>query len=234
MIYIVGKEKRNLKRDKTMEKLKITVGTGKLEDVRSLNTSPLHNSFCMKMAKGNTVCAKCYSIQSLKTYRKGCDKAWSRNGDILTEKVYPADEMPFLNDAIFRIHSHGELINDIHLENIYNLARRNPQTNISIFTKRKDLVAKVKDKPENVILIYSNPVMDRVMETPPNGFHKVFNVVTKREGNNVNCGSRKCADCQICYKFKSPDCVVELEKSEQLKEKRAAKKAAREKAMEVA
>ena len=217
-----------------MEKLKITVGTGKLEDVRSLNTSPLSNSFCMKMSKGNSVCSKCYSIKSLKTYRKGCDKAWDRNGDILTEKVYPVEEMPFLNDAIFRIHSHGELINETHLENVYNLARRNPQTTISIFTKRKDLVAKVKDRPENVILVYSNPVMDRVMETPPPNFHKVFNVVTQREGNNVNCGARKCANCQICYKFNSPDVVVELEKNEQAKEKRAAKKAAREKEKEVA
>jgi hypothetical protein len=127
-----------------MEKLKITVGTGKLENLRSLNTSPLSNDFCMVMAESNTICSKCYSIDSLRTYRKGCDKAWGHNGEVLTKQVYEDSEMPFLNDAIFRIHSHGELIDMTHLRNVFALARRNPQTTFSLFTKRKDLVKQLE------------------------------------------------------------------------------------------
>jgi hypothetical protein len=218
-----------------MEKLKITEGTGKLEYIRSLNTSPLNNDFCMVMAKSNTVCSKCYSIDSLRTYRKGCDKAWARNGDILTQEVYEDGDMPFLNDAIFRIHSHGELIDMTHLQNIFALARRNPQTTFSLFTKRKDLVKQLEEGaiPDNVVMVYSNAVMDRVMEEPPHGFHKTFNVVTSREVHKINCGARKCAECQVCYKFDTASVIVELEKSEQKKEAKAARKAEREAAKEV-
>lgn len=213
-----------------MEKLKITNGTGKLENIRSLNTSPLQNNFCLVMAESNTVCSKCYSIQSLKTYRKGCDKAWGRNGDILTAEVYGDEEMPFLNDAIFRIHSHGEVIDMTHMRNILALARRNPQTTFSFFTKRKDLVKQLEEGevPDNVVMIYSNAVLDRVMQEPPAGFHKTFNVVTSRDTHKINCGARKCVECQACYKFDTASVIVELEKSEQKKEAKAARKAERE------
>lgn len=213
-----------------MDKLKITEGTGKLQDIRSLNTSPLQNDFCMIMANSNCICSKCYSIDSLRTYRKGCDKAWARNGEILTAEVYPESELPFLNDAIFRIHSHGEVIDMTHLRNILGLARRNPQTTFSFFTKRKDLVKQLEDGeiPENVVMVYSNAVMDRVMQEPPPRFHKTFNVVTSSEVAPINCGARSCATCQVCYKFNTAKVIVELEKGEQKKEAKEAKRASKE------
>ncbi len=191
-----------------MEKLKITKGAGKMEDIQSINSNPLDNKFCNAMAQGNTVCAACYSRKSLKGYRKGCGPAWGHNGRVLSEKEHKVADFPRLNASIFRVHSHGEIINRTHARNLFRFARRNPQTIFGFWTKRKDLV-KGMHKPKNVVMIYSNPVIDQIVTKPPAGFHKVFNVVSKESDAEINCGGRKCIECQRCYSFDTTKVIVE-------------------------
>jgi formate hydrogenlyase subunit 6/NADH:ubiquinone oxidoreductase subunit I len=60
-----------------------------------------------------------------------------------------------------------------------------------------------------MILVYSNPKIDRVMRKPPRGFHRVFNNVTTKYRGDANCTGQKCIDCQLCYKFDTASVIVE-------------------------
>lgn len=196
-----------------MEKLKISKGAGKMEGICSMNSNPLENDFCQKMAKTDTICKACYSRKSLKSYRKGCGPAWSHNGRVLSEKDHEVSDMPRVNAKIFRVHSHGELINRKHARNLYRLALRNPGVIFGFWTKRRDIVRNCgMEKPANVVLIYSNPKLDRVMKKVPKGFDKVFNVVSSEEVAEINCGARSCMDCQRCYSFDTTAVIVEKKK----------------------
>ena len=79
--------------------------------------------------------------------------------------------------------------------------------------KRADLVRKLgeRSRPENLILVYSNPRIDRVRALPPPGFQKVFNNTT-RQDHRDNCTGRKCLDCLNCYQGSGPVSIVEIVK----------------------
>jgi hypothetical protein len=89
------------------------------------------------------------------------------------------------------------------LQNLHNIALHNPHCSFALWTKRKDLIRqfyKTHDKPANLILIYSNPIIDRVMTTPPPLFDRTFNNVSKDSAIDQNCTGQKCSDCLACYK----------------------------------
>ena len=73
-------------------------------------------------------------------------------------------------------------------------------TTFTLWTKRKNIVNKVlgkRRKPKNLILIYSNPHVDKLDVDLPKHFDKVFNNVSKHT-DEVNC-SKKCLECMMCY-----------------------------------
>ena len=80
-------------------------------------------------------------------------------------------------------------------------------------TKRKDLVKKImklRDKPKNLILIYSNPNKSAIMYDIPEHFDKTFNNVLEKENvEEQNCTGQKCKDCLACYKFNDTNVIVE-------------------------
>ena len=193
--------------------LKESKMTGKLEGIPALNTNTLTNDFCSKMRKTATICNKCYSASMLEGMRKSCVPSWQRNSDILAQAI-PVDNLPTINAHSFRFHGHGELINYAHLENFMNISRKNPDTHFALWTKRTGFVRKWlknNDVLDNVIFIYSNPRTDRVMDTPPEGFEKVFNSVyddTVSEGQTP-CTGQKCRDCMACYRHNEHTVIVE-------------------------
>ena len=186
--------------------LKISNMTGKLKGLRALNTNTLSNEFCMKMynsGKDNVICTKCYSAEMLQGMRKNCIPAWQMNSDTLSDGLIPQHMLPTILDAFFRISGHGEIINATMVENIHNIVMHNPHCTFAWWTKRKDLInafyAK-HDKPENLILIFSNPRIDSVMSNPPKHFDRTFNNVSKDSDVAQNCTGQKCVDCMLCYK----------------------------------
>jgi len=183
---------------------------GKMRGMISLNTSPQVNPYCQKMSKNkNLVCSKCYSIRIEKLRaRGGIVKSWERNGEILSKDIIPIEYLPKFSKPIVRLHAHGELINETHYINFINLAEYNPQTTFVLWTKRKDLI-KYKP-PGNLILIYSNPVINKVITTLPKYFSKVFNVVDKKHAKsyNINC-KRHCVQCLLCYTYNNTSIITE-------------------------
>jgi len=186
--------------------MRISNGSGKLQDIRSLNTNTLTNEFCISMYNSSAddiICRKCYSMNMLNGLRKNCAPSWQENSDILSGGLIPPHMLPTILDAFFRFSSHGELINMTMLENFHNITLHNPHCSFALWTKRKNFIRKFysqNKKPANLILIYSNPRIDAVMNQPPEFFDRTFNNVSKGSDVAQNCTGQKCRDCLLCYK----------------------------------
>ena len=193
--------------------INISQGSGKMDSIKSINTNTLTNEFCIKQNKNkNSICGICFSMNSLKTFRKSCAPSWQHNSDLLSNVTIQTELLPTILDAFFRFSSHGELINDIHLINLINITNKNPHCTFTLWTKRKDIINKVfktMNKPKNLILIFSNSQLNKPIETLPKYFDKTFNNVTKDFDNTkVNCFG-KCQDCLVCYKHNNINQIVE-------------------------
>ena len=191
--------------------IKISVMTGKMKNIPTINTNPLDNPFCLKMAETKAVCRHCYSQKMLRGLRKNCAPSWSENGKILSSSIIPVEELPEVNSHWFRFSGHGELINSNHFINLCNIAKKNPRNTFALWTKRTDFVRKnYSHVPSNMILIYSNPQINHVLKTPPKGFHRVFNVTDETSSHPSNCKGKKCWECGLCYDKNSKEtCLVE-------------------------
>ena len=157
--------------------------------------------------------------------RKNCAPAWEKNSVLLKSGILT--ELPQFNSLYVRFHGHGELITETHFINLLLIAQYNPKTTFSLFTKRHKLVKKVlqgidwygsthasgqdvfiRKIPKNLILVYSNPIKDRVTDKKPQYFHKVFNTVTQENAQD-NCTGRKCIECLACYQLSGDSVLVE-------------------------
>jgi len=149
----------------------------------------------------------------LKSYRKNMQASLERNSQALSNTILSIDELPLIMDAFFRFNAHGELINNIHLINLVNTAIKNPHCNFALWTKRNDIIQKYFNdnvKPSNLILIYSNSKISKVMENPPKYFDKTFNNVLENEYTELqNCTGQQCKNCLLCYKHNNITTIVE-------------------------
>lgn len=179
----------------------ISRGTYKLEGIDSINTNTPSNEFCQKMWKStndNVICKHCYSMYRLHCIRKSCQRVYQKNSDVLSNGIIPYQHLPKITQPTIRFNSHGELINENHMINLLNICETNPTTIFALWTKRINIVHDVlchREKPENLILIYSNPIVDTIAKIPER-FDKTFNVC--RDSPEQNCGA-KCKECMLCY-----------------------------------
>lgn len=180
--------------------MKITKMSGKLKGMYAINTNTLSNPYCQKMRKvEGSVCSRCYAAEMLSTFRMSCVEAYEKNSNELSSKLMDERDIPFINAAYVRINAFGELINSTHLLNLCMIARKNENTTFALWTKRKELIFKHHMSiPNNIILIYSNPVVNGV-PVIPKYFHKVFTVYNSDGNSEINCGG-SCAECLMCYK----------------------------------
>jgi len=230
-----------------MQEVHISKLNGKLKDFQAISVNTVSNTFCQAMhntKRDDVICKKCYSFATLESKRFGnnLENALQRNSDLLY-KPLNKDCIPFINAAYFRFNAHGELINRVHFENLILIARNNSHCKFALWTKRKDIVNLVKRNleqegrrfPDNLILVWSNPIVDDVHFVPPEGFDYVFNNVTSDEvdvtykdwltgkyamtTNAVAhkhykpCTGQKCKDCLNCYEFHGNPCIIEKVKN---------------------
>jgi hypothetical protein len=168
----------------------------------SVNTSAQDNPFCREMHKDcNKVCSSCYS-DKFERIRKVMKECFMRNGVTLsTTKVKPFT----INHTIVRFDSFGELINRLHAINLFALARFNPNTQFTLWTKRPNLLVGLK-KPANVIIIYSSPYKNVCAKNILDKYSfidkvfTVYNLKYIRENDiQINCGKKICIECKTCY-----------------------------------
>lgn len=181
----------------------ITKHTGKMNGFESISTNNLSNPYCKLMSSiKTTICYKCYANKLCNLRPSLADKL-EQNSKELSEKVLDVKDLPIVNRLYFRFNSFGELINRTHLTNLVNICKVNPRTMFTLWTKRISIV-KDLEKPKNLLLIYSNPIVDNVpnINNLPNVFDKVFSVYTKEFVNEyeleINC-QKRCLNCLKCY-----------------------------------
>jgi len=151
----------------------------------------------------------------LLAYRKNCVPVFEQNSQTFIQKEISADEMPLFNtkNNIVRLHAHGELQNAQHLKNLLVIVKNNPTKMFSLYTKRLDIindVLGVTQTPSNLILVFSNPLIDAPISIVPKYFHKVFNVLRTTNLNKINCGSKNCNSCRNCYDKTKTNILYEM------------------------
>jgi len=178
----------------------VSTMSGKLNGLQAINTDTVSNTFCQKMnSTGNSICTKCYSMNSLTRHRKNCRPAFMGNSELLSKSILQSSQIPFINQSYFRFHGHGEIINMTHLWNFVQIARANPHCTFALWTKRKDFVRQMMTKQK-----YTNIPSGK----PAN--IKVFNNITKSGYKGENCTGQKCIECLACYRKDSGvDVIIE-------------------------
>ena len=192
-----------------MEVLHITKKhTGKMEGMQSLSTSYKQNPYCMQRSKvDGTICQKCYAQNMMKMY-KALDPCMAKNGEILSSRVLEKEELPVLNVAFFRFETFGDLINDTHAINYFNICKANPDTHFALWTKNPGLIQSAIDKgnkkPKNLQIVLSSPYVNVKAEHKWKFVDKLFTVYDKQfiaeHGIEVNCHGKCCLKCKLCYK----------------------------------
>tara|TARA_S200002703_G_scaffold73912_1_gene63782 strand:- start:1611 stop:2312 length:702 start_codon:yes stop_codon:yes gene_type:complete len=204
---------------------------GKLDKFKAIGTNTTKNKFCYdryviakkknKLAgKIIDICGVCYSQESLTGFRKNTQKALDKN-QIFAEKLLTNTDLKqiYILQSNYRFDHHGELLTELcnekgeiikkfpkfnMIENYCRIAEYNPHCNFALWTKRKDIISRFfKDrvKPKNLILVYSNLTVDKVIYKIPKYFDKVFNNVNEDYlKEQQNCTGQKCIDCLRCYK----------------------------------
>jgi len=197
----------------------ISIMTGKLEGLKSISSNTVTNDYCIKQYNSNNennICTKCYSNIMLNSYRKNMQSPLQSNSNMLSSNILSDNQLPIIMDAFFRFNAHGELINDIHLINLVNITLKNPSCNFALWTKQNGLIKKYFDnnpKPSNLILIYSNPKINSIMDKIPKHFDKTFNNVLSTDFvDQQNCTGQQCKTCLLCYKHNSTTKIVEMVK----------------------
>ena len=181
--------------------LKQSKMSGKLTGIPAFNTNTVSNAFCIRQKDTATICGKCYSHRMLNTFRKSCIPAFEHNSKLFSEFI-KWDDLPRLNASYVRFNGHGELINSAHFDNIVRIAQKNPETTFVLWTKRASIIRAYGAVPDNLILIFSNPRIGRVVGVPRT-FHKVFNNVEKDSETAQNCTGKRCMNCLLCYRKES-------------------------------
>jgi hypothetical protein len=182
-----------------MNAVHITQGKGKMTGIQSINTPTTGNTFCQAMQKTNTICKSCYA-QRYEKMRPSLVHATTRNL-FLAERPLQPEELPAINEQIARFASYGELINMMHFINLLRIALANPRTIFTLWTKRYRIVQRVlklMGNPDNLILIYSSPIVGEVSALPK-GFDKVFTAFARgSDMTDINCHG-SCNTCRLCY-----------------------------------
>jgi len=177
--------------------------SGKMEKIPSLSTSPMNNPNCIKNRKvKGSICQKCYAVAGCKMYTN-LDKMLIQNGEILKDKIDTSEIK--VNTIYYRFESHGDLINTNHLDNLVNIAINNPYTRFALWTKHYKITEKyfdTHDKPGNLQLQYSSLKINHQLNI--NKFKhcdRIFTVYDKETAKtkDINCGSRDCFSCGLCY-----------------------------------
>lgn len=187
----------------------------KLDSIDSISTNTLTNKYCMAMnaADNGDICEYCYSVSMLEGYRKTMVPALQRNSDLLSAAILTEWQLPRIMSAVFRFSGQGELLNDIHFENLCLIAEYNPHCTFALWTKRATIVNKAlkkREKPINLILVFSNSKIGHIMAKPPTHFDKTFNNVKGDDKLELqNCTGQQCKNCLACYQHNDITTIIE-------------------------
>lgn len=189
----------------------MTEHSGKMEGINSIGTTCATNPHCIKRREnGDSVCSHCYAVTYMKM-RKALQKHLEDNYDILTTRLLSGNEVPTTNANVFRFESFGDLYNVTQLANYVLICERNPFTNFGLWTKNIWILDELFNKngikkPDNLSIVVSSPILNKQMDLDREKYWFVDHVFTVYDKKfiienevEINCGSKNCLGCQLCY-----------------------------------
>lgn len=202
--------------------------TGKMYGLSSVSTSCLLNPFCQaRRLDKDSICAHCYAAAMLEATRKNMNPCLTQNFEILTTEIIDVWDLPTIYAPAFRFEAFGDVYNDIQMLNYINIAKKNPNVPMAIFSKNWQIVEnafRIYGKPENMQFIYSWSKMNGCREDAEafKAAHpcidKVFIVVDAEFALEndiiINC-ARECINCLKCYTANDESIIYEILKSEE-------------------
>ena len=194
--------------------IKISSLSGKMAKVRAMSTYAGDNPSCMSLMKcADNVCSHCYAYKQVESGVYPAQRTClERNGKALSSHLL--DVVPDLTKLkyheIFRLESHGDVINVTNARNYIRIVRANPSIKFAAFTKRpliwKAALEKEGGKPSNLNLVYSSPKLNKSMTNIREKFpffDVVFTVYEKGVDTGsdfpCSCGPESCNKCRFCY-----------------------------------
>ena len=181
--------------------------TGKMEGMQSISTSVIENKRCAKNAQiKGSICEKCFASKQVKIF-PSMQKPLAKNQEILTSRILDDHEIPTIYAKYFRFESFGDLNNEIQVINYFLHCYKNPDVKFALWTKNPDYIEKALsmgyEKPSNLNIVLSSLFINVERKNKYDFVDKVFTVYDKQyiEENetNINCGSRSCFKCGLCY-----------------------------------
>ena len=174
--------------------------TGKMAGMPAITSSMLCNEYCERLRSiPGTVCEKCYTLKYLQS-RPSVDKCYRKNTELLTKSIIPIHQLPFINAAMCRLESFGDIVNATHLQNYVNLIKKNSHCMFSLFTKNYTVVFqyfKAHKQPKNLSIVISSLLLNQPFDVTNLADAnltnvKIFTVYTKAYTENngvaINCG----------------------------------------------
>ena len=184
-----------------------TKHSGKMSGMVSISTSVTTNERCKKNASiEGSICEKCFASKQMRVFPT-MEKPMVENQRILTSSVLPMELLPTINNLYFRFEAFGDLNNDIQVMNYFNLCYKNPKVKFALWTKNPDFIESAINqgykKPENLNIVLSSLFINQERKSKYDFVDKIFTVYDPKyiEENEVsiNCGSRNCFECGLCY-----------------------------------
>ena len=131
----------------------------------------------------------------------------------------------------FRFEAFGDVQNEIQLINYIRIASHNPKTKFALFTKNYEVaydVLSLYDKyPSNMNLVISSLMINKPMNlTKLWSTHKFekhqlknftvydYDYLKEHPEIKINCGSKDCYGCHLCYSDRDVEEVNEILKSD--------------------
>lgn len=190
-----------------------TKHSGKMSGMISISTSCLCNEHCVNRSQvKGSICEKCFSFSMHNMYGKCFCDCFAKNTEVLTSVIIPKKDMPIINAAFIRIEAFGDIGNETQVINYFTLASANKHAIFAMWTKNPIYIAMAiahgYKKPKNMIIIYSSPMINSIINTEKllkvyPFIDKVFTVYDKKfikeNDIKVNCGARSCLKCRRCY-----------------------------------
>ena len=212
----------NLTSDERKEYVLYSVTTHsdkKMYNIPSISTSCKVNPYCIARCKNSdSICSHCYAMRHLNQYNS-CDKKMYYNTLFYTQVELSKDDIPLFNSLIFRFEAFGDISTVTQVKNYITICKVNKGVKFSLWTKNPGIIRQAIESgatlPKNLTIIYSNEYVnnpftksdfDQLTSKYP-FIKKVFSVFSKQYANEniipINCGSRKCNECRICYTSKT-------------------------------
>jgi len=190
----------------------------KMEGFLSLNVSLC--DFCMKMRENkDCICSQCYAYYMSCRYKR-LREMLKVNASDLSGRILDNEELNEIVKPVnskakvigLRFDSLGELINDIHVINLQNIAYKVESKPVTLWTKRLNLLFSVVKNPAFKV-IYSNPMINSYIDpkVKDSRVTNTFNVYSDKalmhkdmaeaeeKGMKVFECKGSCKACMKCY-----------------------------------